>query len=90
MTDTQDLKSLTTNLRGRRNKQLIELRRREARERQAERDNRTPQEQLARLDRILGNGQGARRERARLKKQIQELTRKSNERDRIEKRRGNA
>ena len=34
--------------------------------------NRTPEEQLARLDKMLGKGKGAKKERARLKKKIQD------------------
>jgi hypothetical protein len=43
-----------------------------AEERQAERDKRSPKEQLAYLDKILGIGVGAKRERARLEKLIEE------------------
>lgn len=42
-------------------------RRKSAAERQAARDERSHQEQLERLDRILGKGKGAAKERARLK-----------------------
>jgi hypothetical protein len=44
--------------------------REEAEVRQAERDKRTPQEQIARLDRILGEGVGAKKERAKLLTEI--------------------
>jgi len=43
-------------------------RRESAEERREAREARTPQEQLARLDRLLGKGKGAAKERARLKK----------------------
>lgn len=45
-------------------------------ERAAERlklaESRTPQEQLARLDKMFGNGKGATKERAKLEKKIEE------------------
>lgn len=47
-----------------------EEKRHDATERQAERAKRTPQEQIAVLDRRLGTGQGAIKERARLTAQI--------------------
>lgn len=47
-----------------------ETRREEAKERQAERDKRTTQQQLDRLNQVLGEGQGATKERARLQKMI--------------------
>ena len=43
-----------------------------AKERKQRREKRSPQEQLALLDRRLGKGVGARKERARLKKLIKE------------------
>lgn len=46
------------------------IRRDAAMERQAERDKLTPSQQIARLDRILGVGVGATRERAKLNKII--------------------
>ena len=45
-------------------------RRDSAQERQKERDTLTPQQQLKRLDAMLGKGQGAKKERSRLKNQI--------------------
>ncbi len=54
----------------RRNKYTIEQKRTEAEERQAARDAMTPQEQLKRLDLLLGKNQGAMRERVRLQDQI--------------------
>lgn len=47
-----------------------ENRRKEATTRQEERAARSPQQQLDRLDSILGEGVGAKKERARLTKQI--------------------
>ena len=41
-------------------------------ERQEVASKRTPQEQLARLDKMFGEGQGARKERAKLNKRIEE------------------
>lgn len=49
-----------------------EERREGAQRRQEARDSRTPQEQLQRLDELLGVGQGAQRERARLQALIKE------------------
>ena len=49
-----------------------EERRREAFERHAARKNRSAKEQLALLDRKLGVGKGAKRERSRLEKMIKE------------------
>jgi len=49
-----------------------EERRKEAEARQAERDQLTPEKQLARLDERLGVGVGAAKERARLQKLIDE------------------
>ena len=51
---------------GRLGYQSKENKRRDVTERQAERAKRTPQEQIAILDRRLGIGQGAVRERAKL------------------------
>lgn len=48
----------------------LETRRQEAQERAEVRAQRSPQEQLAVLDKRLGKGQGAARERARLQKLI--------------------
>lgn len=49
------------------------MRRKEnAKERQRQRDERTPEEQLAALDARLGVGKGAKKERARLWKLIEE------------------
>lgn len=45
--------------------------REQAEERQAARDARGPAGQLARLDALLGVGQGARRERARLQRELE-------------------
>ena len=47
-------------------------RRKVAEELQAERAKRSPQQQLERLDLLLGKGVGAMKERARLVKQIEE------------------
>lgn len=52
-------------------KQRREMRNKAAQERQAERNKRTPKQQLARLDEINGPGLGAVKERARLHKQIE-------------------
>ena len=61
-------------------------RRRRANERQEARVKRTPQEQLKRLDEMLGEGKGAAKERARLEAVIKaaEETEKA-EREKIEK-----
>lgn len=48
-----------------------EERRKFAQQLQEERAKRTPQQQLDRLDRLLGTGVGAVRERTRLQKQIE-------------------
>lgn len=48
-----------------------EIRRKEAQERAEVRAQRSPQEQLAILDKRLGKGQGAQRERARLQSIIE-------------------
>ena len=53
-------------------KERIQARREEAIKRQELRDQLTPEQQLQRLDLLLGNGVGAKRERARLLKQIEE------------------
>lgn len=50
----------------------VQKRRDEAKERQVARDSRSSQQQLDVLDDILGKGKGARRERARLKKLLDE------------------
>lgn len=42
----------------------------DARKRNEERAKRTPKEQIARLDKMLGKGKGAKRERQRLSKLI--------------------
>lgn len=42
----------------------------EAQVRQAEREARSPQEQLARLDKMFGPGQGAKKERTKLARRI--------------------
>ena len=47
------------------------IRRKEAEERMAEREKRSPKEQLDFLDRKLGKGKGAKRERTRLLQQIE-------------------
>ena len=46
-------------------------RREGAAERAVERAKRTPQQQLGQLDKMFGQGKGAKKERARLKKQLQ-------------------
>ncbi len=51
----------------------LEQRREEAVSRQAERDSRTPEEQLEKLDLLLGVGEGAKKERARLHRIIEEV-----------------
>lgn len=43
-----------------------EARQEAAKERQAVRDQRTPKQQIQRLDELLGDGEGAQKERARL------------------------
>ena len=48
-----------------------ELRRTEAEQLQIERDKLTDEQQLAKLDTMFGDGQGAKKERARLEKRIQ-------------------
>lgn len=50
-------------------------RRKEAEERNKVRAKRNPQEQLARLDKMLGEGKGAVKERKRLKEQIEIIER---------------
>ena len=47
-----------------------------ANERKAARDARTPKQQLASLDAMLGKGEGAVKERARLKKQMAKVPEK--------------
>jgi hypothetical protein len=54
-----------------------EIRQDEAKERQALRDKRTPQDQIAVLDAKLGVGVGAVKERARLQKEIDKKEEKS-------------
>ena len=49
---------------------LLDMRRKEAQERQKARDLLTPQDQIARLDQMFGKGKGAKRERSRLLEQI--------------------
>jgi hypothetical protein len=61
-----------------------ELRQKDALERQKARDTRTPQQQLERLDSLLGEGQGAVKERARLTAQIQKEEEEKKFRERIE------
>lgn len=56
-----------------------EDRRERANERKEVADGRTPQEQLARLDDILGKGKGAVKERAKLAKKIKDLKNKPKE-----------
>ena len=56
----------------RRNKVKLAVRRKTATERQTLRNGRTPQQQLEALDKRLGKGKGAKRERARLEKLIAE------------------
>ena len=46
-------------------------RREEAKARQEERNQRTPQQQIQHLDKILGKGKGATKERARLAKMME-------------------
>ena len=57
----------------------LQRRRSEAAERQAERDLRSPQEQLRFLDQILGAGKGAKKERARLEAQVVDVKKKFDE-----------
>ena len=57
----------------------LQRRRSEAAERQAERDQRSPQEQLRFLDQILGAGKGAKKERARLHAQVVDVKKKFDE-----------
>lgn len=49
-----------------RQKREVLRRRREAQARQAERDKLSPQEQIAKLDKVLGKGKGAKKERRKL------------------------
>ena len=58
--------------------ELKRLKREEANARQAERNNRTDQTQLLRLDTKFGPGKGAKRERARLQKRIDAQQNKEN------------
>ncbi len=51
----------------------IEKRRQEAIERQKLREQLTPQQQLSRLDLLLGKNAGAKKERAKLQKQIEQI-----------------
>ena len=51
----------------------LEERREDAKERQEAADERTPYEQLTRLDRMFGSGKGAKKERAKLAKKIESL-----------------
>jgi len=53
-----------------------EERRERAKERKEAAEGRTPQEQLARLDDMLGKGKGAKKERAKLAKRIEDLKNK--------------
>jgi hypothetical protein len=68
---------------GRTRRDRLEERREDAKERQEVADQRTPHEQLARLDRMFGPGQGAKKERAKLAKKIasSETTNKSKKKD---------
>lgn len=52
------------------NRALLDQKRSEAASRRSERASRTPEEQIARLDMLLGVGQGAVAERARLQRLI--------------------
>jgi hypothetical protein len=56
----------------RRGPAVTEAHRKAAEERQEARNARTPQQQLQRLDKLLGIGQGAKKERARLQALIDE------------------
>lgn len=62
-----------------------ELRRRSAIERQEARSERSPQQQLERLDGMLGKGQGASKERARLGALIADQERGKKEKPKSEK-----
>jgi len=53
-------------------KRSRQQRREEALSRQEERANRSPAQQIQHLDKILGKGQGATKERARLAKMMEE------------------
>lgn len=53
-----------------RNSETIAIAREQAKERQEARDKRTAQEQLDLLDKRLGKGVGAKRERARLAQEV--------------------
>ena len=46
----------------------VDMRRKEAEARTAERGNRSDKQQIAKLDKMFGKGKGAQRERARLTK----------------------
>ena len=51
--------------------EIKEIKRQEAQERQAEYDSLTVEQKLKRLDDKLGKGKGAKKQRAKLKKQLQ-------------------
>jgi hypothetical protein len=55
---------------GRTRRDKLEERRADAKERQEASNDRTPHEQLARLDKMFGKNNGAKRERAKLAKKI--------------------
>ncbi len=51
----------------------------QAKERQEAASKRTPEEQLARLDELLGKGQGAKKERAKLQARIEKAKKEAQE-----------